>query len=196
MSNLSLNRTYPPLKFEKIQNIEKLEYPKRTSKKDIELIKNISKTSGFIDDYDNWKLGKNYGTKSKNKIKIGGDKHTELGKKFYLVHFTNYTKVNYTYKQYDYVIKKILFNEIDDINIDWVEYFLETTKIYKDIDIKNIEIDKQNEIINKKRWKKYNYNDTVREIIAKINKLVKWDDYVLFEGIKYGIPNVFENIHR
>ena len=22
------------------------------------------------------------------------------------------------------------------------------------------------------------------------------DDYVLFEGIKYGIPNVFENIHR
>ena len=70
MPNLSINRKHPPLNCEKIQNIEKLEYPKRTSKKDIELIKTISKTHGFINDYDKWKLGNKYSSKSKIRLRL------------------------------------------------------------------------------------------------------------------------------
>jgi len=196
MSNLSIIRTYPTTFHTEIEEINKYDYPKRTSKKDIELIKNISNTPGYIDDFDKWKLGKNYLSKSKNKIKIGGNKHKKLGEKFYLEHYYNYTSKEFdnNYILYNYNIKNILFNEID--NIDWEDYFLKTTKIYKDINIKNIKIDKQNEIINKKNQERDNYNDIVYEIIEKINKLIKWDDYVLFKGKKYGIPYVFKNIHR
>lgn len=195
MSNLTINRTYPQ-RIEKIKKIENIEYPKRTLKKDIENIKNKSKKPEFIDDYNKWKSGKNYLSKSKNKIKIDGSKHIKIGEKFHLVHYIKFIKININHRKYYYEIKKILFNEIDDININWEKYFLETTKIYNDIDIKNKEIDKQNEIINKKNKEINNYNNNVCEIILKIKKLIKWDDYIIFKGEKYGIPTVFERIHR
>lgn len=39
-------------------------------------------------------------------------------------------------------------------------------------------------------------NKKIRNIIIKINKLEKWEDFILFEGNKYGIRKVLDNIHR
>jgi len=36
----------------------------------------------------------------------------------------------------------------------------------------------------------------VYEIICKIKLLEKWEEYILFEGTKYGIPYVYKNTHR
>ena len=67
----------------------------------------------------------------------------------------------------------ILFNKLDGINIEL--YIEETEKIKKEIEDYNLKVD---------------------EIICKINLLEKWEEYILFEGIKYGIPYVYKNIHR
>lgn len=40
------------------------------------------------------------------------------------------------------------------------------------------------------------YNSRVKDIIEKINFLEKWEDYVIFEGKKYGISFVYKGIHR
>ena len=67
----------------------------------------------------------------------------------------------------------VLFTELDGINIEL--YIEETEKIKKEIE---------------------DYNSKVYEIICKINLLEKWEEYISFEGTKYGIPYVYENIHR
>lgn len=67
----------------------------------------------------------------------------------------------------------IKFTNLDDINIE--VYIQETEKLKEEID---------------------NYNLYVYNIINQINLLEKWEDYILFEGIKYGIPYVYKNIHR
>jgi hypothetical protein len=67
----------------------------------------------------------------------------------------------------------ILFTKLDGINIQL--YIEETEKIKKEIE---------------------DYNSKVYDIICKINLLEKWEEYILFEGTKYGIPYVYENIHR
>jgi hypothetical protein len=191
-------RDYPSLKSDNINNIKKLEYPKRTTNDDIKNIKKLSKESEFNNEYIQWNSSINYTTKSKNKIKIGGKLHIKLGKKFYLEHITNYSKSSQYDQnrniQYKYDYKNILFNEID--KIDWNKYFLETKKIKNEIDIKNSKIDKQNKIINENIEKIRIYNNKVREIIKQINNLKKWTSYILFEEKKYGIPKVFEGIHR
>jgi len=40
------------------------------------------------------------------------------------------------------------------------------------------------------------YNKTVCEIIREIEKLKKWNDYVIFENHCYGIPKIHNNFHR
>jgi hypothetical protein len=80
---------------------------------------------------------------------------------------------NFYIKHGRYSYSYVLFTELDGINIE--EYIEETEKIKKEIE---------------------DYNSKVYEIICKINLLEKWEDYILFEGIKYGIPYVFYNIHR
>jgi hypothetical protein len=74
---------------------------------------------------------------------------------------------------------KIFIEELD--GIDFEIYLLETTNIYK-------KIDEQNVIIN-------NYNNKINKIIEQINKLDKWNDYINFKENKYGIPEVYNNIH-
>ena len=67
----------------------------------------------------------------------------------------------------------ILFTELDGINIEL--YLQETEKLKKEIQ---------------------DYNLKIYEIICKINLLENWEQYIVFEGIKYGIPYVYKGIHR
>ena len=76
---------------------------------------------------------------------------------------------------YNYVLFK------DLIGIESYKYLQETKQINYDINIENIAIK--------------NYNNLVHEMIEKINGLQKWNDFIEFEGIKYGLPNIYNNIH-
>ena len=40
------------------------------------------------------------------------------------------------------------------------------------------------------------YNDEIDKIIKQINKLKKWEEFVLFDDKHYGIHNIHNNIHR
>jgi len=71
-----------------------------------------------------------------------------------------------------YSYSYILFTELDDINIEL--YIQETEKL-------------KNEILS--------HNVKVNDIICKINKLEKWVDFVEFEGMKYGIQKIYNNVH-
>tara|TARA_B100001094_G_scaffold87324_1_gene83549 strand:+ start:608 stop:1231 length:624 start_codon:yes stop_codon:yes gene_type:complete len=67
----------------------------------------------------------------------------------------------------------ILFTELDGIDVEL--YIQETEKLKKEIE---------------------DYNLEACDVIKKINLLEKWEEYVVFKGIKYGIPYVYNNIHR
>ena len=74
----------------------------------------------------------------------------------------------------------ILFNTLNHINAN--EYLQETKKINNEIDVENAVI-------------KY-YNKLVDSIIEKIQKLEGWNEFIVFEGKKYGlIHKIKNNIH-
>ena len=60
-------------------------------------------------------------------------------------------------------------------NIDEEKYKEETIQL-------NHEIDKENEIISSK--------------IEEINRLQSWNDYVMYDGMKYGLKKVVNHVHR
>lgn len=92
------------------------------------------------------------------------------GKKHIQIGYENfYIKHRTLYDGYKY----ILFTQLDGINIDL--YIQDTEKLKEEI---------------------LSYNEKINEIICKINKLEKWNDFVEFEGIKYGIQKIYNNIHR
>jgi len=66
-----------------------------------------------------------------------------------------------------------LFTNLDGINSEL--YIQETEKIKKEI---------------------IDYNLKISNIISKIESLNKWEDYIKFEGLKYGISSVHGQIHR
>lgn len=74
----------------------------------------------------------------------------------------------------------VLFEDLISINSQ--EYLQETKKINNEIDAENIIIK--------------NYNKSVYSLIEKIEKLEKWNDFIEFEGKRYGIPTILNNIHR
>jgi hypothetical protein len=71
----------------------------------------------------------------------------------------------------------ILFDTLNSINAD--EYLQETKKIINDIDFENVIIK--------------DYNKLVDSIIEKIQKLERWNDFIEFEGKKYGLVNKIQN---
>jgi len=74
----------------------------------------------------------------------------------------------------------VLFDTLNSINTD--EYLQETKKIIDEIDVENAIIK--------------DYNKLVDNIIEKIQKLEKWNDFIEFEGKYYGITSkVLNNIH-
>jgi len=72
-----------------------------------------------------------------------------------------------------YSYSYILFTDLDGINNEL--YLQETEKLKKEIE---------------------DYNLRVYDVINRINLLEKWEEYIVFEGIKYGIPCVYNDIHR
>jgi hypothetical protein len=72
-----------------------------------------------------------------------------------------------------------MFNSEDLININADLYLHETEKI-------NNDIDNENTIIK-------NYNKLVDSIIEKIQKLERWDEFIEFEGKKYGLIHKIKN---
>lgn len=81
--------------------------------------------------------------------------------------------------------EKFLFKEgfIGDLYKIGLEQYLNETEIIK----KNIQI--ENEQI-------YKYNESVIEIMTVIKKLQDWNDFVIFNDIKYGLPKILDNIHN
>ena len=64
-------------------------------------------------------------------------------------------------------------------NIDAVKYLEETEKIKHEIDIENAGIK--------------DYNKKIDIVVEKIKNLESWDDFVVFEGKKYGLINKTKN---
>ena len=74
---------------------------------------------------------------------------------------------------YDFYIKGDLFNKLHGINIEL--YLAQSEKLKKEI---------------------LDYNSQVHSIICRINLLEKWNHFVEFEGVKYGIQKIYNKIHR
>lgn len=72
---------------------------------------------------------------------------------------------------------RILFEELD--NIDRKKYIKETKQ-------KNSHIDNKNNDIKK-------YNNSIDKIIEEINKLNDWNNFIEFDGKKYGYPQKVKN---
>jgi hypothetical protein len=96
------------------------------------------------------------------------------------INFLTNRKIRIGGKVYNDLLKRnfhikdnVFFTDLD--NIDRVRYLQETEKIKENIKQSNTEID---------------------NVIKKINYLEKWDDHIEFDGKKYGIPNIYNNIHR
>ncbi len=73
----------------------------------------------------------------------------------------------------DYSYSYVLFTELNGIES---ESYIQETKDIKD------KIQERNQLIT--------------DVICKINLLKKWEEYVVFEEHKYGIPIVYNNCHR
>lgn len=71
---------------------------------------------------------------------------------------------------------------VDIEYINYNDYNIETAKLNKDIDDKNIKI--------------INENDIIKSVIEKIDNLEDWNDYIEYNGKKYGISKYFKGIHR
>lgn len=117
--------------------------------------------------YKKWKSGINWVTG--RKIKIGGKLHSQLGR-----------------ERYYYDMEKF-FRDIDGSDRD---SYNRETEIIRDKERElNADIEKHNAEVKK-------YNKDVDDVISKIDALEKWSDCVTFEGVEYGIPEVYKNIHR
>lgn len=147
------------------------EYPIRYNNAVFEKFNEMNSDTALQNDYKQWKTGINY--KTNRKITIGKKLHRELREKFMISYSHNY-RVGYETRS------SVLFEDLTNINSDI--YLQETDKINNDIDIENSVIK--------------DYNKTIDSIVEKIKKLESWDDFIVFEGKKYGLVNkIKKNIH-
>ena len=108
--------------------------------------------------------------KWKNGINYKTNKKIKIGgKKHIQIGNENFYIKHLTVSGYKYII----FTDLNDINI---ELYIQNTEKLKD------------EILS--------YNEKVNEVICKINKLERWNDFVEFNGKKYGIQKIYNNTHR
>jgi hypothetical protein len=155
---------------EPVKKIKK-DYPNRYNKHVFDKYNEINNNNDLLNQYELLEKGINYNTN--RKIKINGKKYNELMDKF---------KIKYEHNNGNGCVTRndILFKKIDNIDADL--YLHETEKINKEIDNYNKEID--------------NYNKKIDEIKIKINLLNNWNEYILFEKIKYGInKTIINDIH-
>lgn len=143
-------------------------YPDRYDNAVFEEFNKMNSDTQFQNDYKKWKAGINY--KTNRKIKIGGKTYKELEKSRFSIKLT----LNHRFWGF------ISFDELK--NIDAVKYLEETEKIKHEIDIENAGIK--------------DYNKKIDIVVEKIKNLESWDDFVEFEGKKYGlIYKTKNNIH-
>lgn len=142
-------------------------YTHRFSKEDFDKFREIEDENNVETiNYNKWKNGIN--PNSGRKIKIGGKPYNDLSYKFSI--FREYAR-----------FKKI--NKTEE------EYIRETENLVKIQNAEKIEIDKKNSIIDE-------YNAHIDNIINEINNLKNWNDYLIYDGIKYGNPcKIRDGIH-
>lgn len=146
-------------------------YPERYGNSVFEKLNEMNGDIELQNDYKKWKDGINYETN--RKIKIDKKIHRELKQKFMI----NYSH-NYSFGTQ--MRSSVLFEELNNINSH--KYLQETEKINNEIDIENTVIK--------------DYNKLVDSIIEKIQKLEGWNEFIVFEGKKYGlIHKIKNNIH-
>lgn len=162
-----IERIYPRKKQEK-------EYPRRYDKSVFEKFNEMKTDTGLQNDYKKWKDGINY--KTNRKITIGGKIHRELQQKFMISYSIFPFGNEYGYSTHE----SVLFEDLNNINPN--EYLQETNKI-------NNEIDDENYAIKQ-------YNKLIDSTIEKIIKLKNWNEFIEFEGKRYGLTNeIINNIH-
>ena len=112
------------------------------------------------------------------KIKIGGETYNRVMK--------------------PYMIKNYKPSDIANIVIS--DYLDETTRIINDNIEYNAthrdEIKQYNSLVDIVNAKYKKYSDDCTIAIEQIKKLESWNSYVELNGLKYGIPAIYENIHR
>ncbi|KAL7714017.1 Uncharacterized protein QTN25_008442 [Entamoeba marina] len=146
------------------------QYPNRYPEDVFIKFNEMCKNTQLMKDYQKWKSGINY--KTNRKVTIGGKVHNRVKDKF-MIHYEHHCQSHTS-------MQSILFEKVNDIDKD--QYLSETEQINKGVDIKNLEIDK--------------YNASVKQVIAEIEKLTNWNDYILFNQKKYGIcEKVKNNVH-
>jgi len=141
---------------------ELIEFPFRFKAEHFDKYNELLNNETLQINFKKWNNGINY--KTNRKIKINGEIHREL-KNIFIINCGK---------------KNVLFDEFN--GIDYEPYLLETKNMYADIDNKNKEIKK--------------YNNIIDDIIEKINELDNWDKFVEFNSKKYGMPIVSKNIHN
>lgn len=174
-SNIDIIRTYPPLKIDNIKQKRLLEYPIQTDVNELNKLRRVYEDSNSIRDYNKWLKGINYTTVSNNVIKIGGDLHNRIGKKFYIKHVSH---VSLNINRYKYKYEKLLFTDVNKIN--WKVYFSKVKTVKDIIDSINIK-KKENEYKATKKQLEL-HNNEVYDVTEKIMKLKEWDDFVVYDG--------------
>ena len=174
------NINYIKRSFPICSNIRPLQYK---SEKPI-IIENRLTEEDFIKyneisiDSDYLKLLSGINPITNKKIKINGDTYKRVLKK--------------------YMIKGYKPSDISDINIS--DYINETAKMIADNILYNEihadKLKKYNNLVDIVNEKYSKYSEECLVIIEKIKKLETWDSFVEFNSIKYGIPSIYENIHR
>lgn len=96
------------------------------------------------------------------------------------------TKNSKTWKEIE---KEFILRDFDNYSrCDYV-YF-------GDMNINHEEELKEHEKVIEKNIIIQGKNDRINTVVDEINKLGSWNDYILFEGEKYGIPSVIKSIHK
>lgn len=139
-------------------------YPSRYTSKLFDTFENLLKDTDFINDYKKWKLGINPTTN--RKIQIYGELHYKISERFRI-----------SYKDTNNNNDSIIMDKLENINRE--KYLADTEKIISNINNENALIK--------------NYNDNVDKVIEQINQINNWDDFIIFEGKKYGYPNFIKN---
>ena len=115
--------------------------------------------------------------------------------------FKKYTEINKSRNDYEKWMEGINYKTNRKIQIGGRTHCklgYEKFYIRGDLFIKldGIDVEEYISITNEKERERWYYNDTRDGIIKQIQSLEKWEDYIIFENNKYGIPSIYNNIHR
>ena len=137
-----------------------LEYPERYDSSVFQKINEMKNDTDLQNNLIKWKNGINYETN--RKIKIGGILHKQLENPF-LIYVGPIIYGNF-----------INYEKLKDLN---EHEYLKVSNELKSI------FDEENKIPSE-------YNDLVDSVIKKMQKVEKLEEYIVFEGIKYGSPYI------